>query len=90
MSLREEMTLDRYVDGVLVGQSTSSWSEVRKRRNKLLKESDLWYLKDRWDGLNTTQKGNMNAFRAALRDLPVTYTTPAEAWVNMPVPPEWM
>jgi len=89
MSYREEMTLNKYVDGVLVGQSSSSWGEVRKRRNNLLKLSDLWYLKDRWDGFNTTQKGELNSFRAALRDLPESYDTPAEAWLNMPVAPEW-
>ena len=89
MSLREEKTLDVWEDGVLVGQLTSSWPEVRRRRDKLLAEVDAWYLKDRWDALSSTAKGELNAYRAALRDVPATYETPAEAWLNMPDPPQW-
>lgn len=66
------------------------WEEVRAERDKLLKKTDLWYLKDRWDALSTTAKGQINSYRAALRDLPQTYPdSPNDAADNFPVPEEW-
>jgi len=66
-----------------------NWEEVRMIRNKLLALTDSWYPKDRWDSLSTTKKGEMNACRAALRDLPDTYESANDAWDNMPEVPTW-
>jgi len=66
-----------------------TWEEVRISRDALLVMSDTWYPKDRWDSLSTTRKGEMNAFRQALRDMPETFETANEAWDNWPVIPDW-
>jgi len=67
-----------------------SWEDVRAHRDALLLKTDLFYLKDRWDALSSTAKGQLNAYRTALRDLPQTYPdSPNDAADNFPVPEEW-
>jgi len=66
------------------------WELVRVERDTLLRCTDLWYLKDRWDELSSTNKGKLNAFRKALRDLPSLYETANEAYDNMPEYEDWM
>ena len=71
------------------GELGHTWTEVRKARNKALESTDLWYLKDRWDNLSTTAKGQLNSYRLLLRDLPQTYSNPDEAVENWPEREEW-
>tara|TARA_R110002051_G_scaffold186258_1_gene255584 strand:- start:56 stop:274 length:219 start_codon:yes stop_codon:yes gene_type:complete len=68
-----------------------SWFQFRELRDELLLDSDLWYLKDRWDGLNTTQQEELDAYRMTLRDLPQDHPDdPNEAWDSIPEAPEVM
>ena len=66
------------------------WETVTDMRKALLEQTDLWYLKDRWDNLSTTNKGKLNTLRQALRDLPQTYDNPNDAFDNFPLPEDWM
>lgn len=75
-------------------QTTSTfdvdWEEIRFKRKGLIEALDLWYLKDRWDSLSSTNKGKLNAIRQTLRDLPQTYDNANDAFDNFPEPEEWM
>jgi len=66
------------------------WETVTDMRKSLLTATDLWYLKDRWDNLSSTNKGKLNTLRQALRDLPQTYDNPNDAFDNFPEAEEWM
>jgi len=66
------------------------WEEVFDMRKALLLETDLWYLKDRWDSLSSTNKGKLNTLRQTLRDLPQTYDNPNDAFDNFPTAEDWM
>ena len=66
------------------------WPLVRSMRIWLFKRTDLWYLKDRWDSLSSTNKGKLNSFRQSLRELPQTYESANDAFDNFPEPEEWM
>lgn len=44
---------------------------VRNQRDLLLADSDKFVGADRWAKYTTTQKGNITAYRQALRDLPL-------------------
>ena len=66
------------------------WELVRVERDGYLMLTDLWYLKDRWDALSSTAKGQLNAFRKALRELPQTYDNANDAYDNFPEAEEWM
>jgi len=68
---------------------TYSWEYIRLERQHWLEKTDLWYLKDRWDNLSTTQKGQLNSFRQALRDLPEDFPDASDACDNFPDPKEW-
>ena len=59
------------------------WAFVRNRRDELLKESDKLVVADKWEELSLEEKGKLSAYRKALRDLPTTFTNPAE--VQFPV-----
>ena len=74
----------------VVGQVGWSWDQIRDSRNTALVSTDLWYLKDRWDNLSSTAKGQLNSYRQSLRDLPQTYSTPEEAVENWPVREDWL
>ncbi len=66
-----------------------SWEQVRAARNIYLKRSDRHYITDRWNLYSTTQKGQLNAYRQELRDLPQTHSDSNEAWDAIPEPPSW-
>lgn len=72
-----------------IGQVGWAWDQVKFARQKCLEHTDLWYLKDRWDALSTTRKGQLNSFRQTLRDLPQTYSDPEEAVENFPEMEDW-
>ncbi len=78
-----------YIPTLIDGAIGFTWIEVRLSREDALKSTDLWYLKDRWDNLTTTQKGQLNSYRQALRDLPQTYDNPDEAVDNWPSREDW-
>lgn len=78
-----------YVDGQRVEDIDISWSKVKLMRKSWLEITDLWYLKDRWDELTSTAKGQLNTFRQELRDLPQTYESANDAADNFPEPEEW-
>ena len=52
-----------YIPTLIDGAIGFTWIEVRLSREEALKSTDLWYLKDRWDNLTTTQKGQLNSYR---------------------------
>ncbi len=66
-----------------------SWDYVKSIRTYWFEITDLWYLKDRWDDLSTTAKGELNTFRQTLRDLPQTYESANDAADNFPAPENW-
>ena len=89
MTKRRQMTQQE--DGSWVESTFDvDWSEVRGMRKGLLQQTDLWYLKDRWDNLSSAAKGKLNTLRKTLRDLPQTYDNPNDAFDNFPEPEEWM
>tara|TARA_R100000278_G_scaffold92180_1_gene70216 strand:- start:673 stop:951 length:279 start_codon:yes stop_codon:yes gene_type:complete len=81
--------IEMYEPKEVVGQVGWSWDAVREARNEALVSTDLWYLKDRWDNLSSTAKGQLNSYRESLRDLPQNYSTPDEAVENWPEREDW-
>ena len=67
------------------------WPTLRGFRKKVLQKLDEWYLKDRWDELSSTKKGQLNAYRKALRDLPQDYPgdNANDACDNWPEAEDW-
>jgi len=55
------------------GKSNVTWSDVRKYRNQLLKDTDWWAMKD------LTMSQAKKDFRKFLRDLPGNYESANEA-----------
>jgi hypothetical protein len=47
---------------------------LRKKRDSLLSESDIYVLPDRWNSYTEEKKAEWSAYRQALRDLPDTVT----------------
>jgi len=70
-------------------QRDVTWPEVKKERRMWFNITDLWYLKDRWDGLSTVKKGQLNSFRQGMRDLPQAYDTANDAADNFPETEDW-
>jgi hypothetical protein len=60
-----------------------SWEQVRYLRTQRLADTDFYYFSDKWATLNTYQKGQLNAYRLALRDLPQDYDNPNDAYDAM-------
>tara|TARA_R100000353_G_C6373165_1_gene159632 strand:+ start:178 stop:453 length:276 start_codon:yes stop_codon:yes gene_type:complete len=89
MTKRNKMT--QQPDGSWVSSTFDvDWDEVKTLRNSLLKDTDLWYLSDRWAQLTTEQQTAINTFRQTLRQLPQTYDNANDAYDNMPDPEDWM
>jgi len=76
---------------ISTGKKDISWEVARVERNNCLTKTDLWYLKDRWDELSSTKKGQLNAYRKALRNLPQDYPgdNANEACDNWPEAEDW-
>lgn len=66
-----------------------TWEELRGTRTAYLSQTDLWYLSDRWAILSSVAKGQLNAWRQTMRDLPQDYDNANDAWDNMPEPQDW-
>ncbi len=63
----------------------SEWAAVRVERNRLLSESDAHVLPDRWAAINAEQQQAWSNYRQALRDIPQTFSDPAEVvWPTKP------
>ena len=65
-----------------------TWGDIRSVRKSELERTDLYYLKDRWDQLSTTRKGELNTYRQTLRDLPENFESADDAADNWPEVPE--
>ena len=67
------------------------WKTLPAFRARVLEASDKWYLKDRWDSLSSTAKGQLNSYRQSLRDLPQDFPGEKanEAVDNWPDAEEW-
>jgi len=68
----------------------TDWPSLRSLRNNHLKITDWIYCSDYWDTLSTVAKGEINAYRVTLRNLPEDHDTPEEALENFPPHPEWI
>lgn len=62
------------------------WETIKVKRNRLLTESDILVLPDRWASYTPEKQKVISNYRQALRDLPQTITDPYK--VNWPVKPE--
>lgn len=71
-------------DGLISETYTDvEWKYVRFWRTKFLSDTDYYYFADKWDTLNTHEKGKLNAYRKALRDLPQDYENANDAYDAM-------
>ena len=72
-------------------QHDVDWPSLRAFRKRVLSKLDEWYLKDRWDNLSSVNKGKLNSYRQALRDLPQDYSgeNANEAVDNWPEAEDW-
>jgi len=66
-----------------------SWSAIIRSRAFYLAQTDLWYFKDRWDSLTSSQKGQLNSFRSALRDITSYHPDLSAAQANWPAAEAW-
>jgi hypothetical protein len=64
----------------------AEWAQVRTQRDALLEESDVYVLPDRWAAMTPEQQTAWSTYRQELRDIPETYSDPAE--VIWPIKPE--
>jgi hypothetical protein len=53
-----------------------AWASIREERNRLLSESDISVLPDRWATYTEEKRLEWAAYRQALRDLPQNTTDP--------------
>ena len=61
------------------------WNVVRAKRNRLLVESDVMVLPDRWAAMSQEQQQVWSAYRQSLRDIPQNFDDPADVvWPEMP------
>ena len=60
-------------------------AELRKARDKLLSESDIMVMPDRWESYSPQQKSAWAKYRQDLRDIPqVTADPRAPVWPQKP------
>jgi hypothetical protein len=65
----------------------AEWAAVRMERDRLLAESDVMVLPDRWNAMTQEQQQAWAEYRQALRDLPQTFDDPADVvWSEQ----EWL
>lgn len=62
------------------------WALIRAQRDRLLTESDVYVLPDRWISLPSEKQTEWAAYRQALRDIPSVFTDPIN--VVFPTKPE--
>ena len=66
------------------------WEELRGYRDERLSEMDRYQLSIIYDSLTDIQRTELQQYRQDLLDLPQNYTTPQEAYNNIPTKPDWM
>ena len=61
--------------------------DVRLKRDKLLKESDIYVLSDRWDSYSDEKKLRWKEYRQKLRDVPQEFVEHLDNvfWPSMPI-----
>ena len=52
------------------------WGLIRQQRARLLVESDLFVMPDRWVALSQEKQTALSLYRQQLRDIPQNYTNP--------------
>jgi hypothetical protein len=63
----------------------AEWAKVRATRNTLLAASDVAVLPDRWASMSADVQSAWSAYRQALRDIPATFSDPADViWPTKP------
>lgn len=81
-----------YADGVFTPPPPpprdieAEWGGVRLIRDRLLTESDINVLPDRWAAMTAEKQQEWTVYRQTLRDIPQLYLDPAD--VVWPVKPE--
>jgi hypothetical protein len=63
----------------------AEWNAIKEIRNYALLASDVNVLPDRWAAMTTEQQTAWSTYRQALRDIPTTFSDPAD--VVWPVAP---
>lgn len=61
------------------------WEDVRGKRDRLLRESDIAVLPDRWEAMTPEERSAWAAYRQALRDIPQSHSEPLD--IDWPTPP---
>jgi hypothetical protein len=61
--------------------------EVRSKRDRLLKESDVFVLSDRWDSYSDEKKLKFSLYRQKLRDIPQEFADHLDNvfWPSIPI-----
>jgi hypothetical protein len=60
-----------------------AWKIIREERDRLLKETDIHTLGDRWAVLEDSERDQLTIYRQALRELPQTYQRSSDViWPN--------
>jgi len=73
--IAKTVTLDRTLLNAEIKEK--DMRSLRKKRNKLLKDSDIKVLTDRWATMDGDTKAEWTTYRQELRDLPATVVDPA-------------
>lgn len=77
-----------YENGVFSRNLDIDWEPIRVQREKLLLESDLYVLPDRWSLMTSEDQTAWAEYRQALRDLPQSYEDPDDViWPISPTEP---
>jgi hypothetical protein len=66
-------------------EKQNKWDLIRKKRNDLLKESDVYILPDRWEEMDISDKQKWSLYRKELRNIPQNFDDPD--LVNFPTKP---
>jgi hypothetical protein len=78
-------TYQNNVFGKNAGSTNLKWVVIRKKRDRLLNESDIFVFPDRWNVMTEEQKTAWQNYRQALRDIPQTFSLPDEVvWPSKP------
>lgn len=74
----EEDKAQRVLDQQMFAQMAvdNAWKALRVERDRLLVESDVYVLPDRWSSYTAEQQAAWASYRQALRDVPQNTTDP--------------
>jgi len=57
-------------------EKKNKWNSIRENRNKLLKESDVYVVSDRWEEMDISNKQKLSFYRNQLRNIPQNFNDP--------------